>query len=147
MSHDTQTNFVTAVRAAWQLEVEPPRGFVRWAISAGGVVLALGVVAGQVVGQPEPPAWIVGLDVVVGVAGGVALPASLRRPALAALGFIALTLLSPAATPLAGAALLWLARYSDLGVSIPLVAVGAIAQVGRALWRQEAALFGWYQRS
>jgi signal transduction histidine kinase len=144
MSRSPITALTGALRAAWELRAEPPRQEVRIAIAAGGTALVLAVVGGQIVGQVPPPGWAVALDLVVGLVGALMLPATLQRPLVAAVGFAALSAVSPAATPLAGTALLWLAQHVELRVSVPAAAAGVLGQVVRQLWRPQGDLLGWW---
>jgi signal transduction histidine kinase len=133
------------VRSAWDLRSAPlPGRGASAAVVAGGIVLVLAIVAGQALADPRPPAWAVAVDLIVGLGGAAALPLSLQHPLRASLGFVLLSLVSPAATPLAATALLWLAQRAPLGLSVAVAGAGVLAQVARGSWRPDGDSVGWW---
>jgi signal transduction histidine kinase len=110
-------------------------------VAAMAVLVAATIVAE--LGSRTPSALLV-LDVVMGVAGCLALPVVLRRPLAGALGFAALAVLSPSMTPLAGASLMWLAQRAPLPMAVGVAGAGVAAQVLRGLWRPVGLPLGWW---
>jgi signal transduction histidine kinase len=112
-----------------------------------GVVAAMAALVGlTIAGELSGglPRWLVVLDVVMGVLGCLAMPVVLHRPLEGALTLGVLAVLSPAMTPLAGTALLWLARCRPLPVAIGAAGVGVMAQLVRGLWRPVDLPLGWW---
>ncbi len=103
------------------------------------------------------------LDVLVGVAGTVALPLVRRGPVRLALALSALLAVSATLTPAAGTAMLWVAQRRRLPVAVGVAAVAVAGHTARGLWRPEpdrplglwllvilasyAALVGWGAQS
>jgi signal transduction histidine kinase len=85
------------------------------------------------------------LDVSVGVVSCALLPVMVRWPVPAALALGALAAVSPAATPAATAAVLYVAQRRRFAVVVEVAAVGIAAHLVRGTWRPIAGLpYIWY---
>jgi len=98
---------------------------------------------GQVVsrGQDEH-FW---LDVSVGVVGCALLPLLARWPVATALFLASMAVVSPAATPPATVAALYVAHRRRLPVALGVAAWGIVAHAGQGVWRPNEGLsYGWW---
>ena len=129
-----------------------------------GVVAAVGALtAATIWGQAHEGTGLLILDVTVGVAACALLPALLRWPVPGALALAALAAVSPAATPAATMATLYVAQRRPFAVAAAVGGAGVATHAIRGLWRPvqslpyiwwlvivvavQSALVGWGQLS
>jgi DNA-binding NarL/FixJ family response regulator len=85
------------------------------------------------------------LDIVVAIVATALVPVMLRRPVPGALALAVLAAVSPAATPQASTATLYVAQSRRFPVALAVAAVGVAAQVVQGAWRLPGGLtFGWW---
>ena len=108
-----------------------------------GLALLVGVtVAGY---AADDGARLLTLDVVVGVGACALIPALLRWPLPAAVAVTLLAALSPAATPVATAAALYVAESRRFRVAAAVAGAGVVAHAVQGAWRPYAGLpYGWW---
>lgn len=112
---------------------------------AGQALLAAAIILGDLAGSARPVVWLLAIDVAIGVLGCAAVPVLRRRPVAMALAFGVLAVLSPVATPAAGAATLRTAMQRPLRIACGVAAVGVVAQLLRDAWRTVSGLsIGWW---
>jgi hypothetical protein len=86
-----------------------------------------------VTGRPA----LIALDIAVGGLGLAAVLLIRRAPVRLALALSALLTVSASLTPVAGTAMLWVARRHRLPVAVGVAAAGVAGHVARQLWRPE----------
>ena len=105
-------------------------------LGSAQVSLAVVALTSEYDSLPSPAALV--LDIVAGVLSLALLPLARRLPVRLALVLSALAAVSAAATPAAGTAALWVARYRRLPVAAAVATAGVAGQLVRSLWRPEA---------
>jgi hypothetical protein len=80
---------------------------------------------------------LIAVDVVVGVLGMAVPPLVHRAPARLALALSALLTVSVTLTPMAGTAMLWVARRRPLPIAIAVALTGVAGHLVRETWRPE----------
>ena len=116
----------------------------RAAVAGAMVVLVTVAVVGQALPQGSASRWVA-IDVVIGLVALLALPTLPRGSVGATLSVVALSAISPAATPVAATATLWLARWRALGTAVNVGAAGVLALLIRGLWRPTPGIdLGWW---
>ena len=109
---------------------------------ATGTLSALAIVGRAASG--DEAGWLV-LDVPVAVVAVALVPVLLRRPVTGALALVLLSALSPAATPQASLAMLYVAQWRPFRVALGVAAAGVAAQAVQGAWRLPGGLtFGWW---
>lgn len=146
MDHPSPTpDRPTSWAQAWRRQAAGPSPRTAVALTVGLLAMVAAALAGVAVAEVRPPWWTLAADLLVGVVGSVLLPHRLHRPLPLAVGAVALSAVSPAATPLAGTATLWAAGHLPLPVAVPVAAGGVGAQVLRGLWRPLSGVpLGWW---
>ena len=90
-------------------------------------------------------ARLLALDVVVGVVATALIPVLLRWPVPAALAVTLLAVVSPAATPVATAAALYVAQSRRFRVAVAVAGAGVAAHAIQGAWRPHNGLpYGWW---
>lgn len=108
------------------------------------LALVVLVVVGEEVAR-ETPRWLVAVDVAVGLLGIALLVADERGRLRPALALVALGVVSPAATPLAATAILWLAQRQPLRVAVGAATTAVAALVLRGVLRPTHGIeLGWW---
>ena len=113
-----------------------------------GIVFAIGCLTGLTVwGQfsSGTSTALLALDISVGVASVALVPVALRWPVAGALALSALAALSPAATPAATVAVLFVAQRRPFPVAVAVAGAGVAAHLVRGAWRPMNGLpYGWW---
>lgn len=121
----------------------------RWhvpAVVAVGILATIAVlIALSIWGEQPGTSGMLGLDIVVGVAGLALLALLPRWPVTGALPLAVLAAVSGAATPTATLAVLHVAQRRPLPIAAAVGAAGVAAHTVRALWRPtEGISVGWW---
>lgn len=89
--------------------------------------------------------WLPSFDIAFGAASLLVSPLLLRRPVSATVVLVALTLLSPAATPSAAMGVLCVAQQSRFRVAATIASAGFLAQAWQGIWRGYAGIdYTWW---